>query len=369
MSRLSPVATAVLVALFHAAPAGSAQPQELPEPRQGQVGKDVIWLPTPESLVERMLTMAQVGPRDVVYDLGSGDGRMVIAAAKRGAQAIGVEFNPELVAFSESRARGQGVARKARFIRGDIFETDFSDTMRLRPTLLKMSPGTRVVSHAFTMDDWAPDEVSRAEQRTAYLWIVPAAVEGSWRVDLQGGRSFDVALVQRFQKVEGTVALGMVEASLRETVLRGDTIRFCFVDQDGVWHELTGTVLRRAHVRHVRGHRQERRLDGHTALRLDQGARVQPLQRLLASGCRSRRADGPPLHRGPDQGSAVRGRAPGHHRPRRPHRLSRHADAARVPRQRREAPVARPDLPGGRRLRGLRARRSARGGRCVPRPR
>lgn len=254
MSRLTPVATAVLAALFHAVPAGSAQPQEPPEPQRGQMGKDVIWLPTPESLVERMLTMAQVGPRDVVYDLGSGDGRMVIAAAKRGAQANGVEFNPELLAFSESRARGQGVAGKARFIRGDIFETDFSDAtvvtlyllstlnMRLRPTLLKMSPGTRVVSHAFTMEDWAPDEVSRAEQRTAYLWIVPAAVEGSWRVDLQGGRSFDVALGQRFQKVEGTVALGTVEAGLREPVLRGDTIRFGFVDQDGVWHELTGTV-------------------------------------------------------------------------------------------------------------------------------
>jgi SAM-dependent methyltransferase len=284
MSRISPVAAAVLAALFHDAPAGSAAlepsrppsapplqappppqsppsqqplqpaPQELREPREGQAGKDVIWLPTPEALVERMLTMAQVGPRDVLYDLGSGDGRMVIAAAKRGAQAVGVEFNPELVAFSENRARAQGVARKARFVQGDIFEADFSEAtvvtlyllstlnMRLRPTLLKMRPGTRVVSHAFTMDDWAPDEVSRAEQRTAYLWIVPAAVEGSWRVDLQGGPSFDVALVQRFQKIEGTVALGTVEVGLREPVLRGDAIRFGFVDRDGAWHELSGTA-------------------------------------------------------------------------------------------------------------------------------
>jgi len=272
----------VLAASFHASLAGSAalepsrplsvpplqappplqspqsqqpqQPQGPPEPHPGQAGKDVIWLPTPEALVERMLTMAQVGPRDILYDLGSGDGRMVIAAAKRRAQAVGVEFNPELVAFSESRARAQGVARKARFVQGDIFETDFSDgtvvtlyllstlNMRLRPTLLRMRPGTRVVSHAFTMDDWAPDEVSRAEQRTAYLWIVPAAVEGSWRVDLQGGPSFDVALVQRFQKIEGTVALGTVEVGLREPALRGDAIRFGFVDQDGVWHELSGTV-------------------------------------------------------------------------------------------------------------------------------
>jgi SAM-dependent methyltransferase len=306
MSRLAPVSVAALAALFHAASAGAAPdpaasrafasplqapptlqeppplqvppplgvptpgvppplqwpplpplpqpPQEPDEPRQGQPGKDVIWMPTPEALVERMLTMAQVGPRDVVYDLGSGDGRMVIAAARRGARAVGVEFNPELVAFSERRARAQGVARHARFVQGDIFETDFSEAtvvtlyllstlnMRLRPTLLRMRPGTRVVSHAFSMDDWAPDEVSQAEGRTAYLWIVPATVEGSWRVELQRGPSFDVSLVQRFQKLEGTVELGPVEAGLREPVLRGDAIRFGLVDQDGASYELTGTV-------------------------------------------------------------------------------------------------------------------------------
>jgi len=249
---LSPLAAAVLAASFQAAPA--VPPQEPPEPQQGQPGKDVIYLPTPAPLVERMLTMAQVGPRDILYDLGSGDGRLVIAAAKRGAQAVGVEFNPELVAYSENRARAAGLAAKARFIRGDIFETDFSQAtvvslyllstlnMRLRPTLLKMRPGTRVVSHAFSMDDWTPDEVSRAEQRTAYLWIVPAAVEGSWRVELQGEPSFDLSLVQRFQKLEGTLARGAVEVGLREPALRGDTIRFGFVDQGGVWHELSGTV-------------------------------------------------------------------------------------------------------------------------------
>jgi SAM-dependent methyltransferase len=253
MSFLPLVAAAVLAASsFQAAPA--VAPQDSPEPVRGQPGKDVIWLPTPEALVERMLTMAQVGPRDILYDLGSGDGRLVIAAAKRGAQAVGVEFNPELVAYSENRARAAGVARNARFVRGDIFETDFSQAsvvtlyllstlnMRLRPTLLGMRPGTRVVSHAFSMDDWAPDEVSRAEQRTAYLWIVPATVEGSWRVDLKGGPSFDMALVQRFQKIEGTVTLGTVEVGLREPVLRGDAIHFGFVDQEGAWHELSGTV-------------------------------------------------------------------------------------------------------------------------------
>ena len=186
------------LALLLQAPAQQPAPSQVPEPKQGQAGKDVIWMPTPETLVERMLTMAQVGPRDVVYDLGSGDGRLVIAAAKRGAQAVGVEFNPDLVAFAEERARQQGVGHGARFVQGDIFETDFSSAtvvtlyllsqlnLRLRPQLLKLKPGTRVVSHAFTMDDWPADEVSRSEQRTAYLWIVPADVQGTWRFELTG---------------------------------------------------------------------------------------------------------------------------------------------------------------------------------------
>jgi hypothetical protein len=165
-----------------------------------------------------------------------------------------VEFNPDLVAVSERRARAAGVANRARFVRGDIFETVFSDAtvvtlyllstlnLRLRPALLAMRPGTRVVSHAFSMGDWEPDESSQAESRTAYLWIVPATVGGSWRVVLAGGRSFDVTIAQRFQKIEGKVALGPVEAGLRDPWLRGDAIRFGFVDADGAWHELAGTV-------------------------------------------------------------------------------------------------------------------------------
>jgi SAM-dependent methyltransferase len=252
MSLHSPVVAVVLAGLTLTASPGPAQ--NPPEPQQGQAGKDVIWMPTPEALVERMLTMAQVTPRDVVYDLGSGDGRLVIAAAKRGAQAYGVEYNPDLVAFSENRARAQGMAQKAHFVHGDIFETDFSKAtvvtlyllstlnMRLRPHLLKMRPGTRVVSHAFTMEDWTPDETSRTSDRTAYLWIVPASVQGAWRIELAGGRTFDVAFVQKYQKLEGTITLGTVEAGLREPVLRGDTIAFGFVDPAGVFCELDGTV-------------------------------------------------------------------------------------------------------------------------------
>jgi SAM-dependent methyltransferase len=252
MSFHSPVVAVVLAGLTLTASPGPAQ--NPPEPQQGQAGKDVIWMPTPEALVERMLTMAQVTPRDVVYDLGSGDGRLVIAAAKRGAQAYGVEYNPDLVAFSENRARAQGMAQNAHFVHGDIFETDFSKAtvvtlyllstlnMRLRPHLLKMRPGTRVVSHAFTMEDWTPDETSRTSDRSAYLWIVPAPVQGSWRFELAGGRTFDVALVQKYQKLEGTITLGTVEAGLREPVLRGDAIGFGFVDPAGVFYELDGTI-------------------------------------------------------------------------------------------------------------------------------
>ena len=253
MSLHLPVALVALGGLL-AAPSQQPAAQAPPEPQQGQAGKDVIWMPTPEPLVERMLTMAQVTARDVVYDLGSGDGRLVIAAAKRGAQAYGVEYNPDLVAFSENRARAQGMAQKAHFVQGDIFATDYSKAtvvtlyllstlnMRLRPHLLKMRPGTRVVSHAFTMEDWTPDETSRASERTAYLWIVPASVQGPWRIELAGGGTFDVAFVQKYQKLEGTITLGTVEAGLREPVLRGDTIAFGFVDPAGVWHELEGTV-------------------------------------------------------------------------------------------------------------------------------
>ena len=162
-------------------------------PTVGQEGKDVIWVPTPQALVEKMLDMAKLTAQDIHYDLGSGDGRTVITAAKRGAQAFGVEFNPDMVALAQRAAAKEGVAGKAKFIHGDIFQTDFGQAtvvtlyllpslnVKLRPTLLKMKPGTRVVSHAFTMDEWQPDQTENVEGRTAYLWIVPAPVEGTWR--------------------------------------------------------------------------------------------------------------------------------------------------------------------------------------------
>ncbi|HTD91777.1 MAG TPA: class I SAM-dependent methyltransferase, partial [Burkholderiales bacterium] len=181
-------------------------------PSVGQEGKDVIWVPTPNELIQKMLDMAKLTPSDVHFDLGSGDGRTVIAAAKRGTKAVGVEFNPDMVELSRRNAQKEGVTARAEFIRGDIFETDFSKAtvltlyllpslnLKLRPTVLNMKPGTRVVSHAFTMGDWEADQTETVEGRTAYLWIVPAKVEGNWRIE--GGS--DVALKQSFQKLEGS---------------------------------------------------------------------------------------------------------------------------------------------------------------------
>jgi hypothetical protein len=225
-------------------------------PSVGQEGKDVIWVPTPEALVEKMLDMAKLTPKDIHYDLGSGDGRTVIAAAKRGAQAVGVEYNPDMVALSERAAAKEGVSAKAKFINGDIFQTDFSHAtvvtlyllpslnVKLRPTILKMKPGTRVVSHAFTMDEWQPDQTENVEGRTAYLWIVPAPVDGTWRWNGSGNgpKEYEVALRQQFQKVDGAARLDGRLGQLRDVNLRGDQISFTVLDADGARRDFSGRV-------------------------------------------------------------------------------------------------------------------------------
>lgn len=200
------------------------------QPSVGQEGKDVIWVPTPNELIAKMLDMTKLTPNDVHYDLGSGDGRMVIAAAKRGANATGVEYNPDMVALSTRSAKREGVADKARFIHGDIFQTDFSKAtvitlyllpslnLKLRPTILNMRPGTRVASHAFTMGEWEADETAQVDGRTAYYWMVPAKVDGNWRIEGAG----DLTLKQTFQKIEGSLG----GKPLTKASLRGDTISF-----------------------------------------------------------------------------------------------------------------------------------------------
>ena len=216
------------------------------KPETGQPGKDVIWVPTNDALVERMLTMAAVKPSDVVYDLGAGDGKIAIAAARDfGARAVGVEYNPDMAKLGQCFARAEGVEKRARIVQGDIFETDFSEAsvvtlyllpelnLRLRPTILKMKPGTRVVSHSFMMEDWEPDERSSTEDGQAYLWIVPANVGGTWTFKRKDGRDkFSVHLEQRFQEISG--AAGDGKAPLTAAKLKGAQIDLSFPEKSGV---------------------------------------------------------------------------------------------------------------------------------------
>jgi hypothetical protein len=228
------------------------------EPQVGQAGKDVIWVPTPDEVVERMLIMAQVTPNDIHFDLGAGDGKIAIAAAKKfGARATGIEFNPDMVKHANANAQAAGVAGvgpgKAAIRQGDIFVTDFSQAtvitlyllpslnMKLRPQLLSMRPGTRIVSHSFTMEDWDADEISSVDGRRAYFWVVPANVMGGWVLEA-GGQKMDLALEQVFQKVSGTVTLGAVQAGLREPKLRGFSISFAYVDAAGQRRDFSGRI-------------------------------------------------------------------------------------------------------------------------------
>src|SRR5512138_3690176 len=206
-----PIAVAI-AALLH------AQATDTYKPTVGQAGKDVVWVPTPQQLVDTMLDMAKVTPQDLVMDLGSGDGRTVITAAKRGATAMGVEYNPEMVTLSRANAQQQGVTSKASFVQADLFQTDLSKptvitmfllpsiNMKLRPTLLNLKPGTRIVSNTFDMEDWQPDETAAIGPEgctswcKAMLWIVPAKAEGRWKTP-QG----ELNIVQKFQMITGTL--------------------------------------------------------------------------------------------------------------------------------------------------------------------
>jgi hypothetical protein len=224
----------VLISLVGSASAQITTPSTLFEPQVGQAGKDVVWVPSPQALVDRMLDMAKLTPADFLIDLGSGDGIMVITAAKLGATAMGVEYESEMVELSRKNAQIAGVATKATFVEADLFETDLSRAdvismfllpsinMRLRPTILDLKPGTRVVSNTFHMEDWEADEtVSAGDDCTSWctgrLWIVPAKVEGIWHT-AEG----DLVLAQRFQMVSG--ALGGAEISGGR--LRGDGLIF-----------------------------------------------------------------------------------------------------------------------------------------------
>ena len=209
------------------------------QPEVGQEGKDVVWVPSPQELVDRMLDLAKVTPKDFLMDRGSGDGRTVITAAKRGAKALGVEYNPKMVELSKQNAQQAGVAGRASFVKADLFETDLSKAtvitmfllpeinLKLRPKLLDLRPGTRIVSNTFTMGDWKADETVTLDARdscvtwcTAMLWIVPAKVAGHYRTP-QG----EVTLKQEFQVLTGTLDSGGKTVPL-EGQVRGSQIAF-----------------------------------------------------------------------------------------------------------------------------------------------
>lgn len=207
------------------------------EPSVGQEGKDVIWVPTPEELVNAMLDIAKVTPGDFVMDLGSGDGRVVIAAARRGTRAVGIEYNPNMVELSKRSAEKAGVSDKATFLNADLFTADLgkatvltmyllpSLNLKLRPAILDLKPGTRIVSHAFNMGDWECDQSVEKEGRTAYLWIVPAKVEGTWTWPSNPGTA-ELSLTQTYQKIAGTLKTGGKDLPIEQGKLDGSHISF-----------------------------------------------------------------------------------------------------------------------------------------------
>lgn len=269
LRRRLAVRTVLGAGLAAAVPLAWAQaPAASYEPSRGQAGKDVIWIPTPDAVVDRMLQMAEVRADDRVYDLGSGDGKIAIAAGRiHGARATGLEFNPQMVELSRRRAQEAGVAGRVDFERADIFAADFSSAsvvtlyllpalnLRLRPALFALRPGTRVVSHSFDMGDWQADEVARSGASEVYLWRIPANVTGRWRVAAGPGAGAPERLrfTQRFQVVDGEATFGSLDAGAIRPVLSGDQLQFGIRDADGrltAWSgrvdgdRITGTVTR-----------------------------------------------------------------------------------------------------------------------------
>lgn len=248
----------VMLCLCLIAPLAFAQTQPVVQentPREGQAGKDVIWLPTSQSLVEMMLDVAKVTPRDYVIDLGSGDGRLVITAAKRGAQALGIEYDAGLVEVSKRNAEKSGVADRAQFVKADLFESDFSKAtvitmflmpdinLKLRPRILDLKPGTRIVSNTFTMGEWEADETVKVPEGgdcniycTGLLWIVPAKVGGTWKL-AQG----ELGLNQNFQMLSGAFKSGSNSAPIKGGYITGDQISFAIGNA-----QYTGSVSEKA---------------------------------------------------------------------------------------------------------------------------
>ena len=255
-----PPSTALFLSLLVATTA-MAQPKpehgdEVYQPTVGQAGKDVIWVPTPDALVTKMLQAVKTTKDDLVFDLGSGDGKIPIAAAKEfGATAVGIEYNPDMAELARRNVKRAGVDGKVRIITGDIFKEDFSKAtvvtmyllpdlnLKLRPIILNMKPGTRVTSHQFHMGDWEADEKLNIEFRDAYVWYVPADVAGEWAIkEESGGFEGVVTLAQRYQRVGGTITTGGKTQPLLSPTLTGDKLAFSFVDNENNLRTVKTTV-------------------------------------------------------------------------------------------------------------------------------
>ena len=243
-SRLAFALVAVALALPGAAQTKPGDETYTPTP--GQAGKDVVWIPTPDALVTMMLEAVKTTKDDLVYDLGSGDGKIPIAAAKDyGAKAIGIEYNPEMADFARRNVKRAGVEPLVEIITGDIFVEDFSKAtvitmyllpalnVKLRPIILAMKPGTRVTSHQFDMGDWEPDQHFVIEGRDGYMWVVPATVGGQWALkDESGSFSGTLNLVQRYQRLGGTITLACKTQPLLGAWIDADKLGFSFIDAD-----------------------------------------------------------------------------------------------------------------------------------------
>lgn len=249
VARASVAALLAVLGGCASAPSWWADLQGAGGPTRAQPGKDVMWIPTPEARVRRMLQLARCAPSDRVVDLGSGDGAIVIAAARDcGASGLGIEYDPRLVEHARGLAEAAGLGDRARFEKADLFDTDFADAtivtmylqrhlnLRLRHRLLALRPGTRIVSHEFDLGGWRPDETSRVGTGAIHLWIVPANFGGEWELEVptdEGRVSARIRIGQRFQDLRGVAVFEGVQTSLRDGRVEGGSARFGFTDGRG----------------------------------------------------------------------------------------------------------------------------------------
>lgn len=249
------------------------------EPRVGQSGKDVIWVPTNDAVADAMLKAANVKPTDLVYDLGAGDGKIAIAAAKNfGATAVGIEYNKEMAELATRNTQRAGVADKVKIINGDIFVEDFSKAtvvtmyllpdlnLKIRPTILKMAPGTRIVTNSFNMGDWEPDDKVGTGYAQGYFWVVPGNAAGKWSLKGMEGSQQPVTLelTQRYQRVGGILNIYGKPQPILGASLTGNRLKFSFLDQSNQsriadltlnGNELSGQVLENSPLYSITGTR------------------------------------------------------------------------------------------------------------------